>query len=163
MWDPEEFDGITEISLSSDAIWVPDVIISELLEQTNKNMHLWATLQPTICIKIFSSQSVTLFHLYGLRISKRTNITLELLAPLFYMFFPLCLVWMRANPLLSHMCMSTPLGWWRTTNPSRWSQPVTWRFMPFPLTSRTALWPSAAGSIRVKPSCLWELWLVSQC
>lgn len=30
VWDPEEFDGITEISLSSDAIWVPDVIISEL-------------------------------------------------------------------------------------------------------------------------------------
>lgn len=30
VWDPEEFDGITEISLSSDAIWVPDIIISEL-------------------------------------------------------------------------------------------------------------------------------------
>lgn len=30
VWDPEEFDGITEISLSSDAIWVPDLIISEL-------------------------------------------------------------------------------------------------------------------------------------
>ncbi|KAK7131102.1 hypothetical protein R3I94_016287 [Phoxinus phoxinus] len=31
VWDPEEFDGITEISLSSDAIWVPDVIISEFV------------------------------------------------------------------------------------------------------------------------------------
>lgn len=30
VWDPEEFDGINEISLSSDAIWVPDVIVSEL-------------------------------------------------------------------------------------------------------------------------------------
>lgn len=36
MWDPEEFDGITEISLASDAIWVPDVIISELLECDKK-------------------------------------------------------------------------------------------------------------------------------
>ncbi|KAF3840627.1 hypothetical protein F7725_006489 [Dissostichus mawsoni] len=27
VWDPEEFDGINEISLSSDAIWTPDVII----------------------------------------------------------------------------------------------------------------------------------------
>ncbi|KAL7853893.1 hypothetical protein AOLI_G00207370 [Acnodon oligacanthus] len=33
MWDPEEFDGITEISLSSDAIWVPDVIISEFVDE----------------------------------------------------------------------------------------------------------------------------------
>uniref|UniRef100_A0A672MAM1 5-hydroxytryptamine receptor 3B n=1 Tax=Sinocyclocheilus grahami TaxID=75366 RepID=A0A672MAM1_SINGR len=32
VWDPEEFDGITEISLSSDAIWVPDVIISEFVD-----------------------------------------------------------------------------------------------------------------------------------
>lgn len=30
VWDPEEFDGINEISLSSDAIWIPDVIVSEL-------------------------------------------------------------------------------------------------------------------------------------
>ncbi|XP_034167310.1 5-hydroxytryptamine receptor 3B [Pangasianodon hypophthalmus] len=33
VWDPEEFDGITEISLSSDAIWVPDVIISEFVDE----------------------------------------------------------------------------------------------------------------------------------
>ncbi|XP_026089798.1 5-hydroxytryptamine receptor 3B-like [Carassius auratus] len=32
VWDPEEFDGITEISLSSDAIWVPDIIISEFVD-----------------------------------------------------------------------------------------------------------------------------------
>ncbi|XP_070305831.1 5-hydroxytryptamine receptor 3B-like [Salvelinus sp. IW2-2015] len=32
VWDPEEFDGITEISLSSDAIWVPDLIISEFVD-----------------------------------------------------------------------------------------------------------------------------------
>ncbi|KAI2651354.1 5-hydroxytryptamine receptor 3A [Labeo rohita] len=32
VWDPEEFDGITEISLSSDAIWVPDVIINEFVD-----------------------------------------------------------------------------------------------------------------------------------
>uniref|UniRef100_A0A671T2C9 5-hydroxytryptamine (serotonin) receptor 3B n=1 Tax=Sinocyclocheilus anshuiensis TaxID=1608454 RepID=A0A671T2C9_9TELE len=32
VWDPEEFDGITEISLSLDAIWVPDVIISEFVD-----------------------------------------------------------------------------------------------------------------------------------
>ncbi|XP_062262508.1 5-hydroxytryptamine receptor 3B [Platichthys flesus] len=31
VWDPEEFDGINEISLSSDAIWIPDVIVSEFL------------------------------------------------------------------------------------------------------------------------------------
>lgn len=30
VWDPDEFDGISEISLSSDAIWIPDVIVSEL-------------------------------------------------------------------------------------------------------------------------------------
>ncbi|XP_012679286.1 5-hydroxytryptamine receptor 3B [Clupea harengus] len=32
VWDPEEFDGINEISLSSDAIWVPDVIITEFVD-----------------------------------------------------------------------------------------------------------------------------------
>ncbi|XP_029557728.1 5-hydroxytryptamine receptor 3B-like [Salmo trutta] len=32
VWDPEEFDGITEISLPSDAIWVPDLIISEFVD-----------------------------------------------------------------------------------------------------------------------------------
>ncbi|XP_041751192.2 5-hydroxytryptamine receptor 3A-like [Coregonus clupeaformis] len=32
VWDPEEFDGITEISLSSDAIWVPDLTISEFVD-----------------------------------------------------------------------------------------------------------------------------------
>lgn len=32
IWDPEEFDGITEISLSSDAIWIPDVIICEFVD-----------------------------------------------------------------------------------------------------------------------------------
>lgn len=30
VWDPADFDGINEISLSLDAIWVPDIIISEL-------------------------------------------------------------------------------------------------------------------------------------
>lgn len=34
VWDPEEFDGINEISLSSDAIWIPDVIVTELYEMT---------------------------------------------------------------------------------------------------------------------------------
>lgn len=29
VWDPEEFDGINEISLSSDAIWIPDIIVTE--------------------------------------------------------------------------------------------------------------------------------------
>ncbi|XP_028277902.1 5-hydroxytryptamine receptor 3B [Parambassis ranga] len=33
MWDPEEFDGINEISLSSDAIWIPDVIVSESVDE----------------------------------------------------------------------------------------------------------------------------------
>ncbi|XP_041864189.1 5-hydroxytryptamine receptor 3B [Melanotaenia boesemani] len=33
VWDPEEFDGINEISLSSDAIWVPDVIVSEFVHE----------------------------------------------------------------------------------------------------------------------------------
>ncbi|KAK5917715.1 hypothetical protein CgunFtcFv8_002537 [Champsocephalus gunnari] len=33
VWDPEEFDGINEISLSSDAIWTPDVIISEFVDE----------------------------------------------------------------------------------------------------------------------------------
>uniref|UniRef100_A0A8C4ZGU3 5-hydroxytryptamine (serotonin) receptor 3B n=1 Tax=Gadus morhua TaxID=8049 RepID=A0A8C4ZGU3_GADMO len=33
VWDPEEFDGITEISLLSDAIWVPDVIVSEFVDE----------------------------------------------------------------------------------------------------------------------------------
>ncbi|XP_024921176.1 5-hydroxytryptamine receptor 3A, partial [Cynoglossus semilaevis] len=33
VWDPEEFDGITEISLSSDAIWIPDVIVTELVDE----------------------------------------------------------------------------------------------------------------------------------
>uniref|UniRef100_A0A3B5MMZ6 5-hydroxytryptamine (serotonin) receptor 3B n=1 Tax=Xiphophorus couchianus TaxID=32473 RepID=A0A3B5MMZ6_9TELE len=33
VWDPEDFDGITELSLSSDAIWVPDVIVTEFVEE----------------------------------------------------------------------------------------------------------------------------------
>ncbi|XP_023818524.2 5-hydroxytryptamine receptor 3B [Oryzias latipes] len=33
VWDPEEFDGINEISLSSDALWVPDVIVSEFVKE----------------------------------------------------------------------------------------------------------------------------------
>ncbi|XP_029957254.1 5-hydroxytryptamine receptor 3B [Salarias fasciatus] len=33
VWDPEEFDGINEISLSSDAIWIPDVIVTEFVEE----------------------------------------------------------------------------------------------------------------------------------
>uniref|UniRef100_A0AAZ3SDT1 5-hydroxytryptamine (serotonin) receptor 3B n=1 Tax=Oncorhynchus tshawytscha TaxID=74940 RepID=A0AAZ3SDT1_ONCTS len=32
VWGPEEFDGITEISLPSEAIWVPDLIISEFVD-----------------------------------------------------------------------------------------------------------------------------------
>uniref|UniRef100_A0A3Q0RZ53 5-hydroxytryptamine (serotonin) receptor 3B n=1 Tax=Amphilophus citrinellus TaxID=61819 RepID=A0A3Q0RZ53_AMPCI len=33
VWDPEEFDDINEISLSSDAIWIPDVIVSEFVDE----------------------------------------------------------------------------------------------------------------------------------
>uniref|UniRef100_A0A3Q1H9Q7 Uncharacterized protein n=1 Tax=Anabas testudineus TaxID=64144 RepID=A0A3Q1H9Q7_ANATE len=33
VWDPDEFDGISEISLSSDAIWIPDVIVSEFVDE----------------------------------------------------------------------------------------------------------------------------------
>ncbi|XP_068457041.1 5-hydroxytryptamine receptor 3B-like [Clinocottus analis] len=33
VWDPEEFDGINEISMSSDVIWIPDVIISEFVDE----------------------------------------------------------------------------------------------------------------------------------
>ncbi|XP_048838719.1 5-hydroxytryptamine receptor 3B isoform X2 [Brienomyrus brachyistius] len=32
VWDPADFDGINEISLSLDAIWVPDIIISEFVD-----------------------------------------------------------------------------------------------------------------------------------
>ncbi|XP_066564570.1 5-hydroxytryptamine receptor 3B [Amia ocellicauda] len=32
VWDPAAFDGINEISLSSEAIWVPDIIISEFVD-----------------------------------------------------------------------------------------------------------------------------------
>uniref|UniRef100_A0A3P9PLT8 5-hydroxytryptamine receptor 3B n=1 Tax=Poecilia reticulata TaxID=8081 RepID=A0A3P9PLT8_POERE len=32
VWNPEDFDGITELSLSSDAIWVPDIIVTEVEE-----------------------------------------------------------------------------------------------------------------------------------
>ncbi|XP_075888286.1 5-hydroxytryptamine receptor 3B, partial [Nelusetta ayraudi] len=32
VWDPEEFDGINEISLLSDAIWIPDVIVTEFVD-----------------------------------------------------------------------------------------------------------------------------------
>lgn len=76
-------------------------------------------------------------------------------ALLLHMSFYLSLVWMRASPPSSHMFMSTFWGQWRTINPFRWFRPVTWRFMPFPLTSRTALWPFAAGSTQVKPHSLY--------
>ncbi|KAJ0061431.1 hypothetical protein NL108_000738 [Boleophthalmus pectinirostris] len=39
VWDPEDFDGITEISLSSDAIWVPDVIVTEFVDD-GKSPHI---------------------------------------------------------------------------------------------------------------------------
>ncbi|KPP70435.1 5-hydroxytryptamine receptor 3B-like [Scleropages formosus] len=32
VWDPTDFDGINEISLSLDAIWVPDIVISEFVD-----------------------------------------------------------------------------------------------------------------------------------
>ncbi|XP_068600934.1 5-hydroxytryptamine receptor 3B-like [Brachionichthys hirsutus] len=32
VWNPDDFDGIDEISLSSDAIWIPDVIVSEFVD-----------------------------------------------------------------------------------------------------------------------------------
>ncbi|KAJ0004088.1 hypothetical protein NQD34_010302 [Periophthalmus magnuspinnatus] len=39
VWDPDDFDGITEISLSSDAIWVPDVIVTEFVDD-GKSPHI---------------------------------------------------------------------------------------------------------------------------
>uniref|UniRef100_A0A8C6UHJ1 5-hydroxytryptamine (serotonin) receptor 3B n=1 Tax=Neogobius melanostomus TaxID=47308 RepID=A0A8C6UHJ1_9GOBI len=39
VWDPEDFDGITELSLSSDAIWVPDVIVTEFVDD-GKSPHI---------------------------------------------------------------------------------------------------------------------------
>ncbi|KAK7925103.1 hypothetical protein WMY93_007413 [Mugilogobius chulae] len=39
VWNPEDFDGITEISLSSDAIWVPDVIVTEFVDD-GKSPHI---------------------------------------------------------------------------------------------------------------------------
>ncbi|XP_076017302.1 uncharacterized protein LOC143009173 [Genypterus blacodes] len=33
VWDPEDYDGINEISLTSDAIWIPDVIVSEFVDE----------------------------------------------------------------------------------------------------------------------------------
>ncbi|XP_063079564.1 5-hydroxytryptamine receptor 3B [Engraulis encrasicolus] len=33
VWDPEEFDGINNISLPTDAIWLPDIIITEFVDR----------------------------------------------------------------------------------------------------------------------------------
>ncbi|CAF96650.1 unnamed protein product, partial [Tetraodon nigroviridis] len=32
VWDPEEFDGLSEISLPSEAVWIPDVIVTEFVD-----------------------------------------------------------------------------------------------------------------------------------
>ncbi|XP_061612094.1 5-hydroxytryptamine receptor 3A-like isoform X2 [Phyllopteryx taeniolatus] len=34
-WDPDEFCGITEISLPTDMLWIPDIIILEMVEKDN--------------------------------------------------------------------------------------------------------------------------------
>ncbi|KAM9846476.1 5-hydroxytryptamine receptor 3B [Aulostomus maculatus] len=33
VWNPGDFDGINEISLSSDAVWIPDIIVSEFVDE----------------------------------------------------------------------------------------------------------------------------------
>lgn len=80
VWDPEEFDGITEISLSSDAIWVPDVIISELYVHDR-------------CI---SPSSFCVLEMNFVELNSHCIIHL-----------PISPVSMLANPQSSHMFMST--------------------------------------------------------
>lgn len=84
VWDPEEFDGITEISLSSDAIWVPDVIISELYVHDR-------CISPGHITSSFCFLEMNFVKLYSHCI----------------ICLPLSPASMLANPQSSHMFMST--------------------------------------------------------
>uniref|UniRef100_A0A673K1P6 5-hydroxytryptamine (serotonin) receptor 3B n=1 Tax=Sinocyclocheilus rhinocerous TaxID=307959 RepID=A0A673K1P6_9TELE len=64
VWDPEEFDGITEISLSSDAIWVPDVIISEFVDVGKSPVILYVYVNCSGTVKNYKPiQVVSACHL----------------------------------------------------------------------------------------------------
>lgn len=66
-------------------------------------------------------------------------------------------VWTQGSPLPSLTSTSTHPARSRTTGPCRWCWPAAWRCTPSPSTSRTAVWPSAAGCTQVltrRPSLL---------
>ncbi|XP_038146311.1 5-hydroxytryptamine receptor 3B [Cyprinodon tularosa] len=51
VWDPEDFDGITELSLSSDAIWVPDIIVTEFVEEGKSPPIPYVYVNSSGCVK----------------------------------------------------------------------------------------------------------------
>ncbi|XP_077402842.1 5-hydroxytryptamine receptor 3B [Vanacampus margaritifer] len=60
VWDPDEFDGINEISLSSDAIWIPDIIVNELVNEGRSPPIPYVYVNSSGCVKNYRPMQVVL-------------------------------------------------------------------------------------------------------
>nr|XP_049599386.1 5-hydroxytryptamine receptor 3A-like [Syngnathus scovelli] len=60
VWDPDEFDGINEISLSSDAIWIPDIIVNELVAEGRSPPIPYVYVNASGCVKNYRPMQVVL-------------------------------------------------------------------------------------------------------
>ncbi|XP_057677503.1 5-hydroxytryptamine receptor 3B, partial [Corythoichthys intestinalis] len=60
VWDPDEFDGINEISLSSDAIWIPDIIVNEFVDEGRSPPIPYVYVNSSGCVKNYRPMQVVL-------------------------------------------------------------------------------------------------------
>ncbi|XP_061156118.1 5-hydroxytryptamine receptor 3B [Syngnathus typhle] len=60
VWDPDQFDGINEISLSSDAIWIPDIIVNELVAEGRSPPIPYVYVNASGCVKNYRPMQVVL-------------------------------------------------------------------------------------------------------
>ncbi|XP_077449193.1 5-hydroxytryptamine receptor 3B [Stigmatopora argus] len=60
MWDPDEFDGINEISLSSDAIWIPDIVVNEFVDEGRSPPIPYVYVNSSGCVKNYRPMQVVL-------------------------------------------------------------------------------------------------------
>ncbi|XP_061608667.1 5-hydroxytryptamine receptor 3B [Phyllopteryx taeniolatus] len=60
VWDPDEFDGINEISLSSDAIWIPDIIVNEVVDEGRSAAIPYVYVNSSGCVKNYRPMQVVL-------------------------------------------------------------------------------------------------------
>ncbi|KAM3602081.1 uncharacterized protein V6R79_023978 [Siganus canaliculatus] len=75
VWDPEEFDGVNEISLSSDAIWIPDVIVTELVDEGKSSPIPYVYVNSSGSVKNYRPMQVVLacsLEMYAFPFDKQT-------------------------------------------------------------------------------------------